>query len=265
MIRTLVQWSWRGLLLSTLAAMSSCGGVPLTGQGGQLTGQLLPEDGAGGPPNDDGRPVSDNGSFALCGNRAVRSLPGRGFLKLSMSISVDATPPDSALERVIFGGFDCQQFQETGASTLYEVGEQGAILSTVSLLKVNSQKVYVRGPAPAGWRFVVRDGCLSLEGGAEPPEWIGPPEVPDWPCTDLAQPAFAVDHNGLVTDPRVDDYICFRTRPSWGNAQWPSLVSCWRAYPRSAIDAGRLRAGLGGRQGSVHHPEHQRGAARGLL
>src|SRR3990172_8000724 len=70
MIRTLVQWSWRGLLLSTLAAMSSCGGVPLTGQGGQLTGQLLPEDGAGGPPNDDGRPVSDNGSFALCGNRA---------------------------------------------------------------------------------------------------------------------------------------------------------------------------------------------------
>jgi len=86
-----------------------------------------------------------------------------------MSVSVDASPADSPLERVIFGGFDCQQFETTAGPVLYEVDQQGTVVSTISLFLLNDQKVYARTPVLAGLRFVVRDGCLTFGQEAESP------------------------------------------------------------------------------------------------
>lgn len=197
-------WLWCGLLLSALVAMSGCGGA-------ELAGQLLPRDGTGGIPDDDGRPVSDDGGFALCGNRTVGSLPGPGFVEMEWSFQLDAMPADSPLLKVIFGGISCQQqFDPGDVAILYEVGQQGEVLSLVTLTGSGDQQFFIRTDPPFNQRFVVTDGCLTLESDISDQDMLpdfDPTEIPEGRC----RPGqLAIGEEGHVVGQPEGDHICIQ-------------------------------------------------------
>ncbi len=184
MVRIMARWACRGLFLGAVSAMCGCDGVPFGDQ----------------PPS---RPV--------CGNRTVGSLPGSGFVEMEWSFQLDAMPADSSLLKVIFGGINCQQQFDLGdVAILYEVGQQGEVLSLVTLTGFGDQRFFIRTDPTFNQRFVVTDGCLTLESDIPDQGMLpdyDPTEIPEGPC---GPGQLAIGEEGLAFSTQDGAYICVR-------------------------------------------------------
>ncbi len=215
MIRGVAHRISRGLLLSVFFAIAGCGGA-------DLADLPLPDDGCVGSPDDDIRPVLGDDGIALCGDRTVSTLPGPGFVEMEWFFQLDATPADSTLLKVIFGGINCQQQFDLGdVAILYEVGQQGEVLSVVTLTGSRDQRFFIRTDSPFNQRFVVTGGCLTLESVVPdqgmPPDF-DPTEIPEGPC---GLGHLAIGEEGLAFSTQDGAYIC--VRPEFGSA----CHDCW--------------------------------------
>lgn len=242
MVSLAVRWLCLGLLVGVVGTMSGCSDPP--NGGGTTGGQETPEahegstaDGVdGGAQHDDGQPAWGDDGSTLCGDRTVSSLPSPGFVEVSSSFDVNAVPADSSLAKVMLGGMSClPQFDAGDFAILYEVGQQGEVLSVVSLTAVGGEKVYMTTAPYLDQRFVVTDGCLALETDfADQDEFpdVGPIEVPDEsepPGFDLPETPeslcewgqLPVGHDGVAVGTQQGPYICVRSEFS------SACHDCW--------------------------------------
>lgn len=182
-------------LLAALLAIGGCGGGTVIGGGG------------GGGSDEGGR--DGWGGWGDCGSRTVASVPDPGFVETEFSFELDAVPADSALVKVLLAGTTCQPALDTQeGKMLYEVGQQGVVLSLTTLSEIMGQKSYIRIPLSFDQRFVVEDGCLSFD--IEMPEEdelpeFDPTELPKGPCG-LGQ--LAIGHEGMVISEPEGEYVC---------------------------------------------------------
>ncbi len=197
MVSFVARWLCLGLLVGVVGTISGCSVEAGLDDGGSPTGGQETPGGDGG--------------FALCGDRTVSSLPGPGFVEMESSFQLDAMPPDSPLAKVIFGGISCQQQFDAGdVAILYEVGQQGEVLSLVTLTGSGDQQFFFRTDPPFNQRFVVTDGCLTLESDIPDQDMLpdfDPTKIPEGPCRPGQLP---IGHNGVAFSTQEGPYICVR-------------------------------------------------------
>jgi len=145
---------------------------------------------------------------SLCGSRTVTKAPEAGYLEMSVSIDMDIQPTDGALAKVLFGGLLCEDlFGEFEIpSILYEIGDNGEVVSMITLFEMDGQKFYSRSPFPGNQSFKLEDGCFELGG------WDGGGQlafhsalIGYGPCGSGLP---AVTQQGLTTWDPVGDYTC---------------------------------------------------------
>ncbi len=222
MVDCVVRWLCLALLVGVVGTMSGC------------SAQADPPNG-GSPAGGQESPGGDGG-FALCGDRTVSSLPGPGFVEITSSFDVNVVPADSSFAKVMLGGMSCwPQFDTGDVAILYEIGQQGEVLSVVSLMEFGGEKVYMTTAPYLNQRFVVTDGCVALETDfpdqgelpdldpTEVPDEPEPPgfdlpETPESPCEWGQLP---LGHDGVAFGTQEGDYICVRSE--FGSA----CHDCW--------------------------------------
>jgi hypothetical protein len=166
-----------------------------------------------------------------CGTRTVIYAPAEGtFLKQQIvDFTMDVSPANSALGKALFGenpeaatGFD---FADSGFLTLYEIGALGAVVNTYYLSDFGGEKTYGSYTSESSMTFVVKNGCLNVEGdAADEPTDLTTSDVIESSAGLCGDAAISLGRDGLLVDDNEgEEYICIQVAYS------TSCVDCWFA------------------------------------